>query len=266
MNFLSKNICFSTPLCHIVKIIFLISSFISISCTKEETSLKVAVAANAQFALREIVKDFENITDIDIDLIIGSSGNLTSQIKNGAPFHVFLSADMKYPNELYKSELTYNKPEIYAFGKLVLWSLNENELISMDLLEVNKIQKIALGNPKTAPYGVAAFESLKFFGMDEQIKNKLVYGESISQVNHFIISKSVDVGFTSLSSVLANRTKTKGNYQIIDSTTYNPIEQGIVVLKNDPEFLTAALKFYNYVYSERGKVILGKYGYGVNHE
>lgn len=261
-----KNICSSALFCHVVKIIFFFSVFISISCTKEETSLKVAVAANAQFALREIVKDFENITDIEIDLIIGSSGNLTSQIKNGAPFLVFLSADMKYPNELYKSELTYNKPEIYALGKLVLWSLNENELINMNVLENSKIQKIAIGNPQTAPYGVAAFESLQVFGKDELIKNKLVYGESISQVNHFIISKSVDVGFTSLSSVLANPTKEKGNYHIIDSTTYNPIEQGIVVLKNDPEFLAEALKFYNYVYSERGKAILSKHGYGVNYE
>ena len=99
MNFLLKSICSSIPLYHIVKVIFFISSFISISCTKEETSLKVAVAANAQFALKEMVKDFGNITDIEIDLIIGSSGNLTSQIKNGAPFHVFLSADMNCINQ-----------------------------------------------------------------------------------------------------------------------------------------------------------------------
>ena len=253
---------------HNIRTILVITLF-SLSfygCSNNDNKLKIAVAANAQFAISEMIKEFENESKIQCDLIVGSSGNLSAQIKNGAPYNVFLSADMKYPLDLYEAGLTVNQPQVYALGKLVLWSVKENVLVNKEVLTSSIIKNIALGNPPTAPYGRAANEVLDFWDYKKKISTKLVYGESISQVNHFILSKAVDIGFTSYSSVLANKTNDIGKYSLIDSRSYNPIKQGIVILNNDSTLIPYAQKFYYFMYSSKGKNILSKYGYGLDYE
>lgn len=214
-----------------------------------------------QFVMHELVNAFTEETGIECEVIVGSSGKLTAQIKEGAPFDVFMSANMKFPNELFKSGLTTKKPIIYAYGKLVLWSMFDKVKPNLDSLLANGVKHIALANPKTAPYGQSTIEILKARGIFEQVKSKLVYGESVSQTNQFITSKVVEVGFTAKSVVLSSNMKEKGTWVEIDSSYYSPIAQGIVILKNRTSQISEAENFYNFLFSSKAKEILNKFGY-----
>ncbi len=200
---------------------------------KEKSTLNIAVAANMQFATQEISKAFTNKTGIVCNLVISSSGKLTAQIKEGAPYDVFISADMKYPNELFTTGFAAEQPKIYAYGKLVMWSMINGIKPSVDMLKNAAVIHIAIADPKTAPYGEAAIEALKYYGIYESIKDKLVYGESISQTNQFIISKAAEVGFTAKSVVLSPEMKGKGQWIDMDKASYEPIAQGVVIIKQD---------------------------------
>ncbi len=230
----------------------------------EEGKLIIAVAANMQFAMQEICKTFTKQTGIKCDLIISSSGKLTAQIKEGAPFDIFVSADMKYPNELFTTGFTIGQPKIYAYGKLVMWSMIESIKPSIDMLTNPSINHIAIADPKTAPYGEAAVDALKHYGVYENIKDKLVYGESISQANQFIISKSAQVGFTAKSVVLSPEMKGKGQWTDVDKNSYSAIAQGVVIVKRKDSQQDNAEKFYNFLFSGDVKKILENFGYSVN--
>lgn len=239
--------------------------FLYFSCNDQnEHYLNIAAAANIQFALQEIVESFTKETGIKCKTIVSSSGKLTAQIKEGAPFDIFLSADMRFPDELYNYKLTEERAKVYAFGNLVLWTM-ENETDDLwNLLEKSDIKKIALANPKTAPYGVAVLESLKEKGIYEKLKKKFVYGESIAQTNQFILSKAAQIGFTAKSVVLSPNVKEKGIWQEVNQNLYSPINQGVVVLKNKRNMKHLALQFESFLFSKKGKEILNKFGYQTN--
>lgn len=232
-----------------------------------QNKLTVAAAANVQFVINELAKDFKSSTGIKADIVINSSGKLTAQIKEGAPFDVFVSADMKYPAELYKSGFATDSPRVYANGLLVLWTMHTDIKPSPDLrmLTSDAIKKIAIANPSTAPYGEASVEAINFYKIYDRVKDKLVYGESIAQTNQYIVTSSADIGFTAKSIVIADEMKGKGAWVDIDRKTYTPIRQGAVLLKHgnetNPE---SAKKFYDYLYSKKAKSILKKYGYVVD--
>lgn len=230
---------------------------------KQNKKLTIAVAANMQFAMKRLSKTFTNQTGIECELILSSSGKLTAQIKEGAPFDVFVSADMKYPSELFNTGFTTKRPKIYGYGKLVIWTMIDSVYPSIDLLKSSKINHIALANPRTAPYGNAALEVLKHYDIYKNIKDKLVYGESISQTNQFIVSKSAEIGFTSKSVVLSSEMKEKGNWIAINETDYSEIAQGIVILKHKNGEQKNAEKFYNFISSSVAKKILEDFGYSV---
>jgi len=246
------------------KIFILITLFFTASCSnKERESLKIATAANMQYAMKELTSSFHKRTGIKCDIIVSSSGKLTAQIKEGAPYDIFVSADMKFPNELYSTGFTFNKPKVYAFGKLILWTLDESLQPNLKLLENLTIKHIAVANPKTAPYGSAAEELLKNEQLYTKIKNKFVFGESVAQTNQFITTMAAEVGFTAKSVVFSPQMKGKDNWIDLDDNNYTPISQGIVILKNDAIKIESAQKFYNFLYSVEGKKILTKYGYEV---
>lgn len=228
---------------------------------KQENHLNIAVAANMQYAIQRIVAEYTSQTGVKCNLIISSSGKLTAQIKEGAPYHVFVSANMKYPNELYQNNLTTSPPKVYAYGKLVLWTMIDSLTPSINLLKNKSISHIAVANPKTAPYGHASIETLKNYNLYQQLKHKLVFGESISQTNQFITSKSATIGFTSLSVVLSSAMKDKGNWVEIDESFYSPIKQGVVIIKQQNNQHTQASQFYNFLFSKTAKNILLKNGY-----
>jgi molybdate transport system substrate-binding protein len=232
-----------------------------ISCKESKTnSLVIATAANVQFAMEDLVQAFKTETGIPTSIILGSSGKLTAQIQEGAPFDLLVSANMLYPETLYAKGFCQAPPKIYAYGQLVLWTIQPDLTPSMEMLHHPSVQHIALANPKTAPYGMAAMQVLDHFQISDPIKKKLVYGESISQTNQFITSGAATLGFTALSVVRSPKMKNTGQWTKLPSTSYQPIEQGVALLKNgkNPK---AAKAFFDFLYSDTAVDILKSYGY-----
>jgi molybdate transport system substrate-binding protein len=247
--------------------IIFVSILILQSCHRTaKTELTIATAANMQYAIKEIIETFEKDRGIPCQLVLSSSGKLTAQIQENAPYDVFLSADMKYPEELYQKGRTTAHPTIYAHGRLVLWTANPELSPSLDLFKSDKITHIAIANPQTAPYGQAAIEVMHNLNFTEDVMKKLVYGESISQTNHFIYSGAADIGITSQSVVLSGDMKSKGRWAEVDTSLHRPISQGIVILTNRREFLRKSHSFQDYLLSQTGQAILEKYGYIMRQE
>lgn len=192
---------------------------------------------------------------------MGSSGKLVAQIKNGAPFDVLLSADMSFPEALYKDGLSAKAPAVYALGNLVICSTSDIGFERWErILLTPKVKKIAIANPSVAPYGVAARALLKQKGILDNVKSKMIYGESIAQVNTYITTGVVDIGFTTQALIKDPANKTKLYWKLIDPKSYAPIQQGIVILKNAATNPNAE-KFYRYILSADAKRIFEQYGY-----
>ena len=216
----------------------------------------VAAAANTTYAMPEIIKAFnKQYPNIKVKLILASSGKLTAQIIHKAPYDVFMSANMKYPNILYKKGIAKTKPVIYAKGAIALFSVKninlhnfKNALLSAKL--------IAIANPKTAPYGRAALESFKNAGIYDKILDKLVYAETVTAVIPYTINEA-DVGVVAKSSLYSPKMSKYKNFVEVPSNLYKPINQGIILLNNNDD----AKKFYNFILSSKAKEIFKKYGY-----
>ena len=224
-------------------------------------TLTVSAAANVQYALDEIITEFnKKYPYIKVEKVVSSSGKLTTQIVRGAPYDIFLSADMKYPQFLYKKGLTAGKPKVYAYGLLVLYSMKNIKFNDIKDLTKPYIKRVAIPNPKIAPYGRASVEALKYYKIYKQVLPKVVYGESVGQATQYIVQKITDTGFTAKSVVLSPKLKGKGKWIEIDHKAYKPIKQGIVILKRAKD-KKSVYKFYNFIFSKKGKEILKKYGY-----
>lgn len=235
--------------------------FLICGCESETSSIKVATSANMQYAMQDIINHFKQKCDYQIDVIVASSGKLTAQIEQGAPFDIFVSADAKYPNYLFEKGLIKTQPKTYAFGQLVLLS-SSNRPIQLSELKSNKIKKIAIANPDIAPYGKASIEVLNHLTIFNDVKQKLIYAESILQVNQFIESGVVDVGFTSFSSIKFNDAS---GWVKIDNNLYQPITQSAVIIKQKQQS-NKVIDFYNYLFSKESRQILKKYGYLIPNE
>ena len=225
--------------------------------------MRLAVAANAQFVAQQLADEFKKQTGIQTELIVSSSGKLTAQIEAGAPFDVFMSADMKYPLDLDAKNLTLEKPKIYAYGQLVLWTLDAklSPVLLKDLLQT-PYAKVAVANPQLAPYGQATLEALKKQQVFIDLQPKIVYGESIAQVNQYLLTGAVQAAFTAKSIVLSPEQKGKGKWIPVDETLYSPIAQGAVLLKSARvNNLRDGQKFYAFLFSPSAKKILSAYGY-----
>jgi molybdate transport system substrate-binding protein len=243
-------------------VLFITVPFLISASQIEENKITVAVAANAQYAMKQIEIEFEKETGKQVELIIGSSGKHTAQIKEGAPYDIFISADMEYPQTLFKDGVALAQPKIYAYGTLVLWTTKEIDLLNPNVLLLPEVKAIAIANPKLAPYGEAAVSAMKYYKLYEKVEAKLVYGENISQVNQYINSKTADIGFTAKSVVLSPEMIGKGKWVELNKKSYQPIAQGAVLLKGSLERnKEGSEQFYNYLYSEKAKKIFKKYGY-----
>ena len=224
----------------------------------------VAVAANMQYAFKELKNEFEKINNIQVDEVVGASGNLTRQITQGAPFDVFISADTKYPQNLFQNHFAAEAPKVYTRGVLVLWTTKPGLIpgANLQFLLSDKIKRIGIANPKIAPYGTAAQAVLQKFNLLDKIKSKLVYGESISQTSQFIASQNADVGFTAKAVVLSDEMKNKGTWIELNHDDYPPILQAAVLLKYGmKKNASTAKKFYDFLYSANAEAIYKKYGY-----
>lgn len=228
------------------------------SLDKKE-SIRVAVAASLQPPLEEIVQVYRAKTGKEIQLITASSGVLTAQIRMGAPFHVFLSANMKYPESLQEEGLTEGSPEVLAMGKGAFWTKNKMSSVSIEQwLLHDAVQTVAIANTRLAPYGQFARAWLEQKGIWEKIQDKLVYGESIGQVNQYIYSGSVDAAFTAVSASKGKEIKDKGEWYELKNTETANVPQGKALIKDAPP---AAKAFYDFLDSSDAREILNKYGY-----
>lgn len=226
--------------------------------------IDIAVAANLAYVMPELKKAFAILhPDIDIQTSLASSGVLTAQIKHGARYGLFLSADMKYPNYLHKLGLSLKKPELYAQGSLALFSSRKLQCTQkMRCLYDKKIRRVALGNPKTVPYGKAALDALKKAGLYKGVKSKLIFAESIAQALSYTLT-AADVGIiatSSLYSLKMKQYKKNSNWIEVDEALYQPIEQAMVLLKTEKSSEAYQL-FYDFLKSAKAKTILKSYGY-----
>lgn len=229
-------------------------------------SINIAVAANVSYAINDLVATFKKEhPNTNVKVTLGGSGKLTAQIKNGAPYDLFMSADMKYPQALYKDKIATSKPIVYAQGALAYFSENATNFKEpLKLLQSQKMKKIAIANPKTAPYGRAAFQALKNAGILANTKHKFIYGSSISQTVTYALT-AADIGLIAKSSLYSPHMKKykKGvNWQEVDKKLYTPIKQGIVLLKRGAK-KSGAKEFYDFILSAKAKTIFKRFGYVV---
>jgi len=227
-------------------------------------TIKIAVAANVSYAVESLKKEFNKLyPDTKVQVILGSSGKLTAQIKKGAPYQLFMSANMKYPKTLYKDGFAVTKPIVYAQGSLAILSSKKQDFSQgINIVKKQKIKRIAVANPKTAPYGKAAIQALKNAKIYNDVKDKFIYAESISQTVVYTLS-AADIGFVAKSVLYSPKMKRfkKGiNWIEIDPKLYTPINQGIVILKNGEGNCEVAA-FYSFILSKRAKKIFEDFGY-----
>jgi len=229
-------------------------------------TLRIAAAADLKFALDELLKDFRvKHPDARIDVTYGSSGNFLAQLSQGAPFDVFLSADMSYPRKLVEQGLVEeNGVFAYAVGHLVLWVRRDSPLpvekLGMKALLEPAAKHIAIANPQHAPYGRAAEAALKSQGLHAALEGKLVLGENVAQAAQFAQSGAAEVGIIALSLALAPAMKEQGRYWKVPSSAYPRMEQGGALLKKaeDPEL---ARQFRDALLDARSRPLLERYGF-----
>jgi molybdate transport system substrate-binding protein len=233
-------------------------------CAAQE--ITVAAAADLQFAMQEVGARFQQESGKAVKLIYGSSGNFAQQLQNGAPFDMFFSANLDYPRQLEGAGLT--EPGTfyqYAIGKIVVWVPSASKLdVSSGLKALldPSIKKIAIANPEHAPYGKAAVAAMQKENIYEQVKNKFVLGENISQTASFVASGSADVGVVALSLALSPNMKDKGRYAEVPAGDYPAIEQACVIMRSTKN-KDIAQQFLKFVQSLPIRDLLQKYGFAI---
>jgi molybdate transport system substrate-binding protein len=228
--------------------------------------LTLAAASDLRYALEEVVASFRRAhPGVDVSVSYGSSGNFYSQLLNGAPFDLFLSADIAYPRQLADRGLVVSGSLFgYARGRLVVWvpatSGLDVETLGLKALEVDSIRHVAIANPEHAPYGRAAESAMRSAGVLERVGPKLVLGENISQTLQFVQSGSADVGIVALSLALAPPVVGAGRYWIVPSEAHPPIEQGGAIMRTTTN-PAGAEAFRRFLTGGEALAILQRFGF-----
>jgi molybdate transport system substrate-binding protein len=227
-----------------------------LACTAQAAETQVAVAANFTAAAKEIADAFQKQTGDKVLLSFGASGAFYTQIVNGAPFAALLSADAERPQRLEVEKI--GRPGsrfVYAIGRLVLWSADSGLVDEKgEVLRGSGFRKVAIANPKIAPYGQAAVETLTALGLWDALKHKIVQGESIAQAHQFVATGNAELGFVALAQVALQDT---GSKWIVPSRLHAPIEQEAILLKQD----AVASRFLDYLKGPQALQIIHRYGY-----
>lgn len=224
----------------------------------------VAVAANFSAPMKEIAARFERESGHKVLATVGATGRFYAQIRNGAPFEVLLAADDETPARLEKEGSAAPGTRFtYAIGKLVLWSPQAGLVDERgDVLSQGKFAHLAIANPKLAPYGAAALETLDKLGLRERLASRLVQGDSIGQAHQFVVSGAAPLGFVALSQVTSGGQLQSGSAWVVPATLYAPLRQDAVLLapgKDKP----AALAFLRYLQGEPARLLIRAYGYAL---
>ena len=227
--------------------------------------ITVAAASDLNFVFKEVVAGFGKKTGHTVKLSLGSSGNFFAQISNGAPFDLFFSADIGYPKKLEEAGLTEpGTLYMYAVGRIVVWVPKGSPIdvgaLGMKALQHPSVKKIAIANPKHAPYGRAAVAAMEHFKVYEAVKDRLVLGENIAQTAQFVQTGGADIGIIALSLAVAPAMKDTGAFWEVPAEAYPRLEQGAVALKAAHN-VKAARAFLDYVRGPEGRGVFARYGF-----
>jgi molybdate transport system substrate-binding protein len=251
-----------------MKLILLLTALLALPAGAE--TLLVAAASDLSYCMDELGAAFARQAPqaklkVEVKVSLGASGNFFTQIRNGAPFDVFLSADMDYPRQLARDGAADGATLMpYALGRIVLWSLDPrfDPKLGMAVLRDSRLDRIAIANPAVAPYGRAARAAIEAAGAWQAVQPKLVIGENIAQTVQFVQSGNAQVGIVSYASVLSPRLKGSGSYYLIDDAGMAPIEQGAIVTAHGKANPLAA-RFVQYLASPAARAILQRHGFGL---
>jgi len=230
----------------------------------------VAAASDLSFPMKEIIAQFERQTGHTVKLTLGSSGNFQAQIVNGAPFDVYLSADLDYVHQLEQKGLVEaNAVYVYAIGRLVLWVPNNSTLdvrkLEMQALLQPAAKHVAIANPATAPYGRAAVAAMRHYDLYDQISPRLVLGENVAQAAQFVSSGAAEIGIIADSLALSDPMRSAGRYWEVPLEAYPRLDQGMAILKQAHKagHFEASRAFYEWFRNDSSRAILKKYGFSL---
>lgn len=233
-----------------------------LALTAHAEKITIAAAADLKFAMDEIVTTFKKTNAGDeVDVIYGSSGKFHTQIQQGAPYDLFFSADIGFPRELAKAGLAASEVKPYAFGRIVLWSASlDASKMTLDNLTDPKITRIAIANPKHAPYGKRAEEALRASGVWDKIEPKLVYGENIAHTAQFVQTGNAQIGIIALALAVNPELASKGGYWLVPDTLHEPLEQGFIITQRATGSALAK-RFADNMGSTSARAVMTKYGF-----
>ena len=250
-------------LCWLV--VILSAAFLCANTKAEEVT--VAVAANFTAPMQKIAQAFEQDTGHKAKLVFGSTGKFYAQIKNGAPFAVLLSADVETPARLEQEGAAVAGTRFtYAVGRLALWSKNpalvdnKGQVLLSKTTDKNSFKKLAIADPKLAPYGAAAIEVIEGMGASAKVMTKLVQGDSIGQAFQFVMTENAELGFVAYSQISTDGRITQGSAWVVPQNLYTPLRQDAALLSLGKDN-AAALALIKYMRTDRAKTIIRTYGY-----
>lgn len=223
--------------------------------------MRIAAASDLRYALDDIIEVYRQANpDANIEVIYGSSGKMTTQIINGAPYDIFFSADITFPKKLKEQGLTTTEPAVYAIGRIVIWSNTINAAsLTLEDLASDLVTRIAIAQPAHAPYGLRAKEAMQSAGVWEAVQDKLVFGENIAHTAQMTRSGAAQVGIIALS--LARFPElAKDDHHLIDNALHNPLTQGYVVTNRGSD-KSEALAFADFMATDEAYAIMTRYGF-----
>ncbi|HET6377801.1 MAG TPA: molybdate ABC transporter substrate-binding protein [Methylocella sp.] len=245
-----------------IKLAVLALSSLFLTTAGRAEEITVAAAADLKFAMDEISSAFQQEHKKErINVVYGSSGKFYTQIKESAPYDIFFSADVGYARSLYSEGLAVTRPALYALGRIVLWSpALDAAKVSLDDLAGSQFQKIAIANPKHAPYGKRAEEALRAAGVWEKVEDKLVFGDNVAQTAQFVESGNAQIGIIALSLALSPELSAKGGYALIPEKLHEPLEQAYVITKHGAASALAK-RFVQFMKTPKARRIMVRYGF-----
>ena len=241
-------------------LLFVCTALLALSAHAER--ITIAAAADLKFAMDEIVVTFKKANPSDeIHVIYGSSGKFHTQIRQGAPYDLFFSADIGFPRELAQAGFAASEVKRYAFGRIVLWSASlDASKLTLDSLTDPRITRIAIANPKHAPYGKRAEEALRAAGVWDKLEPRLVYGENIAHAAQFVQTGNAQVGIIALALAMNPELAAKGGYWLVPDKLHEPLEQGFIITQRAAGSALAR-RFADYMGGKAARAVMSKYGF-----
>jgi molybdate transport system substrate-binding protein len=242
--------------------VLLLAVCMAAAASAQAEKVTIAAAADLKFALDEVVMTFRKQHPADeVEVIYGSSGKFHAQIQRGAPYDLFFSADIGFPRELTKAGYAASDVKPYGVGRIVLWSTRVDATrLTLNSLTDPTITRIAIANPKHAPYGKRAEEALRASGLWEKLESKLVYGENIAHTAQFVQTGNVQVGIIALALAVNPELSRQGGYWLIPDKLHTPLEQGFIITRR-AEGNGLAKRFADHMGSPSARAVMSRYGF-----